>query len=142
MQENTVFSVLNALNCNEHVEKKDNLSYLSWAWAWQMVKSHFPDASYTIYESPDGWNYLTDGRTCWVKTGVTIAGLEHIEYLPIMDQYNHPSGTPAPSNHDIFFTSKLREACVLMDIKLADHIIVGEEEYHSFYDEKTYKIIS
>ncbi len=45
MQENTVFSVLNALNCNEHVEKKGNLSYLSWAWAWQMVKSHFPDAS-------------------------------------------------------------------------------------------------
>ena len=39
MQENTVFSVLNALNCNEHVEKKGNLSYLSWAWAWQMVKS-------------------------------------------------------------------------------------------------------
>ena len=37
MQENTVFSVLNALNCNEHVEKKGNLSYLSWAWAWQMV---------------------------------------------------------------------------------------------------------
>jgi hypothetical protein len=29
MQENTVFSVLNALNCNEHVEKKGNLSYLS-----------------------------------------------------------------------------------------------------------------
>lgn len=49
MQENTVFSVLNALNCNEHVEKKGNQSYLFWAWAWQMVKSHFPDASYTIY---------------------------------------------------------------------------------------------
>lgn len=56
--------------------------------------------------------------------------------------HNHPSGASAPSNHDIFFTSKLREACVLMDIKLADHIIVGEEEYYSFYDEKTYKIIS
>lgn len=142
MQENTVFSVLNAVNCNEHVEKKGNLSYLSWAWAWQMVKQHYPDASYTIYENPDGWNYLTDGRTCWVKTGVTIAGLEHIEHLPIMDQHNHPSGTPAPSNHDIFFTSKRREACVLMDIRLTDHIIVGEEEYYSFYDEKTYKIIS
>lgn len=56
--------------------------------------------------------------------------------------HNHPSGTPAPSNHDIFFTSKLREACVLMDIRLADHIIVGEEEFYSFCDEKTYKIIS
>ena len=85
MQENTVFSVLNALNCNEHTERKGNLTYLSWAWAWQMVKTNYPDASYTIYENPDGWNYFTDGRTCWVKTGVTIGGLEHIEYLPIMD---------------------------------------------------------
>ena len=88
MQENTVFAVLNALNCNEHTEKKGSLTYLSWAWAWQMVKTHYPDASYTIYENPDGWNYFTDGRTCWVKTGVTICGLEHIEYLPVMDARN------------------------------------------------------
>ena len=88
MQENNFFSVLNALNCNEHTERKGNLTYLSWAWAWQMVKSHYPDASYTIYENPDGWNYFTDGRTCWVKTGVIIGGLEHIEYLPIMDAKN------------------------------------------------------
>ena len=33
-------------------------------------------------------NYHTDGRTCWVKTGVTINGLEHIEYLPVMDYAN------------------------------------------------------
>ncbi len=37
MQENSVFSVLNAVNCNEHVEKKGKLSYLSWAWAWREV---------------------------------------------------------------------------------------------------------
>ena len=88
MQENTVFSTHNAINCNEHTERKGSLTYLSWAWAWQMVKSHFPDATYTIYESPEGWNYFTDGRTCWVKTGVTIQGLEHIEYLPVMDNSN------------------------------------------------------
>ena len=33
--------------------------------------------------------YITqDGRTCWVKTGVTIENLEHIEYLPVMDYKN------------------------------------------------------
>ena len=32
--------------------------------------------------------YFTDGKTCWVKTGVEVAGLEHIEYLPIMDYKN------------------------------------------------------
>lgn len=88
MQENTVFKTLSAVNCNEHTEKKGNLTYLSWAWAWQMVKDHFPTAQYTIYENPEGWNYFTDGRTCWVKTGITIEGIEHIEYLPVMDQRN------------------------------------------------------
>lgn len=85
---NTVFNTLNSVNCNEHTEKKNNLTYLSWAWAWAEVKKHFPGAYYTIYENKDGWNYFTDGRTCWVKTGVTIEGLEHIEYLPVMDYRN------------------------------------------------------
>lgn len=87
-ERNSVFEVLNSINVNEHTEKKNGLTYLSWAWAWAKVKEHFPTASYTIYENRDGLNYHTDGRTCWVKTGVTIEGLEHIEYLPVMDYRN------------------------------------------------------
>ena len=86
--EKSVFEVLNSINVNEHTEKKNNLTYLSWAWAWAEVKKHYPDATYTIYENASGMNYHTDGRTCWVKTGVTIDGLEHIEYLPVMDYKN------------------------------------------------------
>jgi hypothetical protein len=82
------FVVLNSINVNEHTEQKNGLTYLSWAWAWTEVKKVFPDATYTIYENNDGWNYFTDGRTGWVKTGVTINGIEHIEYLPIMDFRN------------------------------------------------------
>jgi hypothetical protein len=84
----SVFEVLNAINVNGHTEKKNGLTYLSWAWAWAEVKKHYPDAFYTIYENANGLNYHTDGRTCWVKTGVTIEGLEHIEYLPVMDFRN------------------------------------------------------
>lgn len=84
----SVFQVLNAINVNEHTEKKNGLTYLAWAWAWSKVKENYPDAFYTIYENKDGMNYHTDGRTCWVKTGVTIEGLEHIEYLPVMDFRN------------------------------------------------------
>ena len=84
----SVFNILNSVNCNEHTEKKNGLTYLSWAWAWAEVKKRYPLAFYTIYESLEGWNYFTDGRTCWVKTGVTIEGLEHIEYLPVMDFKN------------------------------------------------------
>lgn len=84
----SVFQVLNSIDVNEHKETKNGLSYLSWAWAWAEVKKRYPLAFYTIYENKDGLNYHTDGRTCWVKTGVTIEGLEHIEYLPVMDYKN------------------------------------------------------
>lgn len=84
----SIFNTLNKINVNEHTEKKGKLTYLSWAWAWGIAKERFPDMNYTIYENPDGYNYFTDGRTAWVKTGVTIHGLEHIEYLPVMDNNN------------------------------------------------------
>lgn len=83
------FSVLNGINVNGKTEKKGSLTYLSWAWAWGEVKKLFPDATYKIYENTNGWNYHTDGKTCWVKTGVTVNGIEHIEYLPVMDNRNN-----------------------------------------------------
>lgn len=82
------FSQLYQINVSEHVEKKNGLSYLSWAWAWAELKKLYPDATYTVYEDGNGCFYHTDGRTCWVKTGVTVDGLEHIEYLPVMDHRN------------------------------------------------------
>ena len=84
-QEKSVFKTLNAINCNEFAERRGNLTFLPWAVAWKIVKSHFPGATYTIYETAQGIPYITDGRTAWVKTGVTIEGIEHIEYLPVMD---------------------------------------------------------
>ena len=85
---NSVFATLSTIDCAGRIEKKNNLSYLSWAWAWQILKEKYPSATYTIYENKDGLNYHTDGHTCWVKTGVTVEGIEHIEYLPIMDFRN------------------------------------------------------
>lgn len=83
-----VFGELNAVNVNVKTEKKNGLTYLSWAWAWAEVKKRFPTANYTVYEDASGNIYHTDGMTCWVKTGVTIEGLEHIECLPVMDFKN------------------------------------------------------
>ena len=86
------FALLNSINVQDHIEKKNDLSYLSWAWAWTELKKMFPESFYTIYEREGGIPYFTDGKTCWVKTGVTLVDgdfrLEHIEYLPIMDFKN------------------------------------------------------
>lgn len=88
---NNYFIELNSIDVSDYVETKGGavkLNYLSWAYAWGEIKKRYPTANYTVYENNDGWNYFTDGRTAWVKTGVTINGLEHIEYLPVMNNSN------------------------------------------------------
>ena len=83
-----VFRSLASVNVSEKVEEKAGLKYLSWAWAWAETKKLYPGMTSTVYETDNGCPYWTDGRTCWVKVGVTIEGLEHIEYFPIMDNRN------------------------------------------------------
>jgi len=82
------FEKLYEINVSDKVEKKNGLSYLSWAWAWGEIKKLYPLANYKIYETENGVNYWNDGKTCWVKTGVTVNDIEHIEYLPVMDFKN------------------------------------------------------
>ena len=100
MSEN-YFVELNNINVNGKTEKKNGLTYLSWAWAWGEVKKLHPDATYTIYENADGLFYHTDGRTCWVKTGVTVNGIEHIEYLPVMDFKNRSIPVDQVTSFDV-----------------------------------------
>jgi len=85
----SVFETLNAINVNGRTETKNGLTYLSWAWAWATAKENYPEATYTIYEDTDGVFYHRDHNSAWVKTGVTIEGIEHIEYLPVMDFRNN-----------------------------------------------------
>ena len=87
----SIFETLSAINVSGKTEKKNGLTYLSWSYAWAEVKKLYPTAQYHVYERDTQWgpvNYFTDGRTCWVKVGVTIDGLEHVEMLPIMDYRN------------------------------------------------------
>ena len=127
MEKKSVFQVLNAINVNEHTEKKGNLTYLSWAWAWAEVKKNYPTATYTIYENANGMNYHTDGRTCWVKTGVTIDGLEHIEYLPVMDMRNQSIPYERVTSFDVnkAIQRSLTKAVARHDLGL--YIYAGED---------------
>src|SRR5271157_547153 len=49
--------------------------------------------------------------------------------------HNHPSGNVHPSEADQKITKKIKEAGVLLDVAVLDHIIVGDDEYYSFADE-------
>lgn len=95
------FSELYAVNVSDKIEKKNGLSYLSWAWAWAELKERHPEANATVYENADGWNYFTDGTTAWVKTGVTVNGIEHIEYLPVMDHRNKSIPVSSITSFDV-----------------------------------------
>lgn len=86
--EKNYFEDLFKTNVSDKIEKKNGLSYVSWSYSWGELKKKYPDSTYTIYENKDGLFYHTDGKTCWVKTGVTVNGIEHIEYLPVMDFKN------------------------------------------------------
>ena len=123
----SVFETLNAINVNDKTEKKGHLTYLSWAWAWGEVKKKYPNAFYTVYENPQGFNYFTDGRTCWVKTGVTIEGLEHIEYLPVMDNRNNAIPLEKVSCTDInkSIQRSITKACARHGLGL--YIYAGED---------------
>ena len=123
----SVFETLNSVNVNDRIEKKNGLSYLSWAWAWAEVKKAYPGSSYTIYESPQGCFYWTDGRTCWVKTGVTIEGLEHIEYLPVMDHRNNSIPLEKVTSTDVnrAIQRSITKACARHGLGL--YIYAGED---------------
>lgn len=131
MAENkSVFETLNAINVSDKIEKKNGLSYVSWAWCWTEVKKLYPNATYTIYERETQFgavNYFTDGRTCWVKTGVTIEGLEHIEQLPVMDFRNQSILLDKVTSFDVNKTIQrsLTKACARHGLGL--YIYAGED---------------
>jgi len=89
----TVFEVLNNANVNDHTEEVKseygkNLTYLSWAWAWAEIKKRYPEANYEIVKF-DGIPYVYDEKTGYmVYTKVTIDGITHEMWLPVLDSKN------------------------------------------------------
>lgn len=83
-----LFEKLSKINVNDKTEKKNGLTYLSWAWAWSEFKKIYPDAVYEVVKF-DGKPYIYDenlGYMCY--TTVTANGLTHEMWLPVMDGAN------------------------------------------------------
>lgn len=84
-----VFKILNAINVNDNTEKKNGLTYLSWAWAWAELKKVYPDATYQIRQF-NGNPYLYDENLGYmVMTEMTVDGITHEMWLPVMDSKNN-----------------------------------------------------
>ena len=82
------FTKLRTLNVNDRVEKKDGLTYLSWAWAWDEFKQACPDATYEVVKTDKGLPYFESDAGAMVYTKVTADGQTHEMWLPVMDGKN------------------------------------------------------
>ena len=130
--EKNYFQELYDVDVREKTKQKNGLNYLSWAAAWAEVKKKYPDATYKIYEqiiddrgTTRPW--FDDGKSGWVKTGVTINGIEMIEQLPIMDFRNKPIAADAISSTDAnkSVQRSLTKACARHGLGL--YIYEGED---------------
>lgn len=98
--EGNYFRKLYDIDMSKKIKNKGGVKYLSWASAWADLKKEFPEATYMVYEQPievvetlenKSFKYtlnrpwFDDGRSCWVKVGVTVEGIEHIETYAVMD---------------------------------------------------------
>lgn len=121
----SIWKTLSAIDCTKHVEKKGQFSYLSWTWAWAMVKERYPRAYYDLSDDivyPDG---TVEVR---VRVGIPVdnesCALTHQMWLPVLNHQNK-----AIQNPDAFDINSARMRCLVKCLAmfgLGHYIYAGE----------------
>ena len=125
----SIFTKLSSIKTKDLIEKKGNQEYLSWSNSWRLLKELYPTANRTIYESEaTGLNYHSDGRTAYVKVGVTIEGIEHVDYLPVMDFRNTSIPIDKLTSMDVNKTIQRSTTKAIAMHGLGLNLWTGEEE--------------
>ena len=110
------FEELYSLNVNKYVEKKNDLSYLSWSYAWAEFKKVYPDSTYEIVKDENGRCYFGDDNIGYmVYTKVSAGGLTYEMWLPVMDGANKAM-KPAAYTYSTRFGEKTVEAMTMFDV--------------------------
>lgn len=117
--EKSSFEILAGVNVNAHVEKKNGLSYLSWAWALDQLMRQDPQAE---WEYPEPKMF---GETMMVYCTVRAFGKSKTAHLPVMDYRNKPIPNP-----DAFQVNTAMQRCLVKAIALHGlglYIYAGED---------------
>jgi hypothetical protein len=130
----SVWATLSAINCNEHIAKKGQFSYLSWTWAWAMVKEQYPYANYELLPDivyPDGSMEVRVQVSISVKVAVDSPNhalvfntLSHTMWLPVLNHQNK-----AIDNPDAMEINSARMRCLVKCLAmfgLGHYIYAGE----------------
>lgn len=137
------FNDLVTTNVSQHIEKKLNLSYVSWVYAWQELVSRFPESYYVVEERATEFgpvNYFTDGKTCWVKIRLVHVDTEKpgvdgkypytktiIQTLPVMNTRNASIALDAVTSMDV---NKAIQRCLAKAISMLGiglYVYAGED---------------
>jgi hypothetical protein len=129
MTEKTSWEILSAVDVGDKIEKKNGLSYLSWAWAWGVLKQHFPYAGFTKHTAPNGMPYFIDAQGyAFVKVTVALhydGSTDITEMLPVLDHRNKPIQGP-----NAFEVNNALQRCLAKAIAyhgLGHYIYAGED---------------
>ena len=126
----STWAILSQIDVTKHIEKKGNLSYLSWAWAWGELVKVFPDA---VYAFQDNETHADGSMT--VHCTLTVDGITRSMWLPVMNMKN--GAVISPSSVDI---NKAKMRCLTKCIAmfgLGHYIYVGDD-FPEAPAEKTY----
>ena len=118
--------VLN-IDVSAKVEKKGKLSYLSWAWAWAEFVKLYPTATYKVIKNQNSMPYFADESGAVVYTEVTVDGLTHEMWLPVM---NHANKAMKVGAFDSFDVNKTIMRCLVKNLAmfgLGLYIYAGED---------------
>ena len=126
----SAWATLSKIDVSEHIEKKNGLTYLSWAWAWGVLMKHYPEAAYEML--PDE---VHADSSVTVHTALTVDGIRHAMWLPAMGLKNN--ALINPSSTDI---NKARMRCLTKNIAMfgLGHYIYAGEDLPEPEQEKTY----
>ena len=114
------WETLSKINVNDYTEKKGNLTYLSWAWAWQKLMEHYPDA---VYQFEPNEYHPDDSVT--VHCTLTVDSITRPMWLPVMDNRNNAISKPTSRQ-----ISDTKMRCLVKAISmfgLGSYIYAGED---------------
>jgi len=116
----TIWKTLSKIDCSEHTEDKGGLTYLSWAWCWQLLVENFPFAQ---YEFADAETHADGSMT--VHCTVIIGACRRSMWLPVMDHRNRALVNPDSRS---ISDAKMRclTKCIAM-FGLGHYIYAGED---------------
>ena len=95
METHKAWKKLSSVDCSSHIEKKGNLSYLSWAWAWATLCDNYPESTFEFEKTDTGSEFwsMPDGSG-EVRCSLTVDGITRTCWLPVMDYKNKAISNP------------------------------------------------